>query len=255
MIEEVDRSLERWLRAAIPLPQGAGEVSFDQPERDWDARRSVPLVDLFLYALAPAAGRAATGSKVVARGEGLGREHAVPVVEARYLISVWGGGPGVEHDLLARIMSLLAAHKAIPAEHLGESLRRTKPSHTLSINPDETTTSAQLWTALSVPPRPSVQVRIETPLALPVAVPANDPPRSFELTVTGARPPAARSRRRRQFGRADASLAGGRVVGRRGSALIEDSGRYNVEADADDDLDLQPPDGAAPGASEAADHG
>lgn len=248
MIEELDRSLERWLRAAVPLPSGAADLRFDQPEADWDARRSVPLVNLFLYGLTPAAGRAATGSKVVARGDGgLGREHAVPVVEARYLVSVWGGGPGVEHDLLGRLMSLLAATKAIPTEHLSEPLRRTKPGHTMSLTPDETTTTSQLWTALSIPPRPSVQLRIETPLALPVAAPANDPPRSLELGTTDPRLPAARSRRRRQFGRADTTLAGGRVIGRRGSAIIEDSGRYNVEADVGDDLELQPPDGAGGG--------
>lgn len=239
MIEEVDRSLERWLRAAVPLPQGAADVRFDQPDREWDARRSVPLVDLFLYALTPSAGRAATGSKVVPREGGLARQHTVPVVEARYLISVWGGGPGVEHDLLGRIMSLLAASKAIPSEHLSESLRRTQPAHTLSLSPDEGTTPTQLWTGLSIPPRPSVQLRIETPLALPVAVPAADPPRSLELGTTDPRVPAARSRRRRQFGRADAAVAGGRVIGRRGSALIEDSGRYNVEADPGDELEVQ----------------
>ena len=244
MIEELDRSLERWLRAAVPLASGAADIRFDQPEKDWDARRSLPLVDLFLYALGPAEGRAAAGSNVVARGEGLGREHAVPVVEARYLISVWGGGSGVEHELLGRIMSLLAASKAIPDEHLSDALRRIKPAHSLSLAPDPATTTAQLWTALSIPPRPSVQLRLSTPLALPLALPANDPPRSLELGTWNYHEPAARSRRRRQFGRADAAMAGNRVIGRRGSAIIEDSGRYNVEADEGDALHLPPHDEA-----------
>lgn len=244
MIEELDRSLERWLRAAVPLAQGAADVKFEQPEREWDARRSVPMVNLFLYGLLPASDRVATGSRVVARGEGLAREAVVPVVEVRYLISVWGGGAGVEHDLLGRIMSLLAASKAIPEEHLSEPLRRAKPRPVLSLTPDDHTSNSQLWTALSVPPRPSMQLRVETPLALPVAVPANDPPRSLHLGTSDHRLPAARSMRRRQFGRVDQSLAGGRIVGRRGSALIEDSGRYAVHADESDELTVLPPEDA-----------
>lgn len=241
MIDELDRSLEAWLRAAVPLPPGVAEIGFDPPERDWEARRSTPLLDLFLYSLSPSQDRAATGSRVIEHNGGLARERVVPVVEARYLISVWGGGSGVEHDLLGRVMNLLAASRSIPPEYLGDGLRAARPSPSLSLAPDEATSATQLWAALSVPPRPAVQLRIQTPTGLPVPVMANDPPTSMQLFTTDQRQPAAHSRRRRRFGRTDPSAAGGRVVGRRGSAIIQDSGRYSVEADPDDDVSIEPP--------------
>ena len=242
MIEEVDRSLERWLRAAVPLPSGTADVGFDQPEKDWDARRSTPLVDLFLYSLSPSESRAATGSRLIQRPDGgLARERVMPILQARYLVSVWGGGPGVEHELLGRIVNLLAASKAIPAEHLGEGLRAVRPAPVISLAPDDATTLTQLWTALSVPPRAGVQLLVETPVGIPVATPAADPPRFLQMTARDRRAPAAYSQRRRVFGRTDPSMAGGRAVGRRGAAIIEDSGRYNVEADPGDEITIEPP--------------
>jgi hypothetical protein len=240
MIEELDRSLERWLRAAVPLAQGTAEVRFDQPERDWDARRPIPLVDLFLYSLRPSTNRAATGSWLVRQDGGLAREPVVPVFEARYFVSVWGGGPGVEHEL-GRIVNLLAPLRAIPEEHLGDGLRLARPRPAISLAPDDTTTSTQLWSALGIPPRAGVQLRVESPMGVPVALPAADPPRTMQLVTSDRRRPAAYSRRRRVFGSTDPAAAGGRVVSPRGSAIIEDSGRYGVEAAPDDPIEIEPP--------------
>lgn len=250
MIDELDRSLERWLRAAVPLPASAAEIGFEQPQKDWAARRSTPLLDLFLYALAPSERRAANGTRLVPRdGGGLARQREVPVIEARYLISVWGGGPGVEHDLLGRVVNLLAASRAIPDEHLSDALRAARPRPTISLVPDDSTTATQLWSALSVPPRPAFQLLIETPAGLPISTPANDPPSGMQLTIGDRRRVAARSQRRRTFGQADPAAAGGRAISRRGSAIIQDSGRYSVEADPNDPIVIEPP--TEPGAGDA----
>lgn len=241
MIDELDRCLERWLRAAVPLPSAVAEIGFDAPERDWESRRSTPLVDLFLYALTPSKDRAARGSRVIAHEGGLARVQQTPMIEARYLVSVWGGGPAVEHDLLGRIMNLLAASRAIPAEHLSDGMRALRPAPTVLLAPDQTTSATDLWAALSVPPRPAVQLLIQTPSGAPVPIQANDPPTSLRLTTTDTTLPAARSRRRRRFGQTDASAVGGRAISRRGSAIIQDSGRYSVEADPDDPITIEPP--------------
>lgn len=226
MIDEIDRSLERWLRAEVPLPASTSEVRFDQPEKDWDARRSIPLVDLFLYSLTPSRNRASTGSRVVPReGGGLARERVVPVVEARYLISVWGGGPGVEHELLGRIVNLLAPARAIPEEHLGDGLRLARPRPSLALSPDDTTSATQLWSALGIPPRAGVQLRVESPMGVPVALPAADPPSAMHLVSSQRDQPAAYARRRRVFAGGGASPAGGRVPGARTAAVIQDTAR------------------------------
>ncbi|WP_052666309.1 Pvc16 family protein [Nitriliruptor alkaliphilus] len=241
MIEELDRALERWLRAAVPLPAGIAEIGFDPPERDWESRRSTPLVSIFLYAVAPSKEQS-TGSRVVPRsGGGLAREATVRVLSARYQISVWGGGPSVEHDLLGRVMRLLAAHRAIPDEHLSDVLRAARPTPVVSLEPDESTTTTDLWNALSVAPRPAIQMLVEAPAGPPVAVPVNDPPTALVLATTDRTGTASRSLRRRTFGRTEPSAAGGRAIGRRGSAVIEDSGRFNVEADPGDSIVIEPP--------------
>ncbi len=249
MINELDRCLERWLRAAVPLPSSVAEIGFDAPERDWESRRSTPLVDLFLYSLTPSKDRAARGSRVIQHEGGLARVQQSPMVEARYLISVWGGGPAVEHDLLGRIMNLLAASRAIPSEHLSDGMRALRPAPTLFLAPDQTTSATDLWAGLSVPPRPAVQLLVQIPSSAPVAIPANDPPTSLSLTTTDKSLPAARSRRRRRFGQTDASAVGGRAISPRGSAIIQDSGRYSVEADADEPITIEPPERTAQGTS------
>ncbi len=225
MFEEIDRSLERWLRAEVPLPPGDAEISFDQPEKTWDARRSTPLVDLFLYSLSKSASRAETGSRVVpGENGGLARVRVVPVVEARYLVSVWGGGPGVEHELLGRVMNVLAANREIPDAHLSDALRAARPAPSLSLDPDTQTSFTHLWSGLGVPPRPAIQLLVYAPtgVARPNDVP--DPPSAVRLGV-GERPPAAAfAPRRRVFGRATA--ASGEEEGQqRARAVVDDSAR------------------------------
>jgi hypothetical protein len=228
MIDELDRSLERWLRAAVPLPASAAEIGFDHPQREWETRRSVPLVDLFLYSLGPSKERAATGTRVVPREDGgLARVREVPVIEARYLISIWGGGAAVEHDLLGRVMRVLAASRTIPSEHLSDALRAVRPPMYLSLAPDESTSATQLWSALSIPPRPAVQLLVETPVGLPMPYAVNDPPSALELSTFNRRLPAARSLRRHSFERVTEPTV---RAGRRG-AVIEDSARGGGEPD------------------------
>jgi len=69
----------------------------------------------------------------------------------------------------------------------------------------------------------------------------NDPPEIVEFTFENRRAPAAHSARRRIFGRSDPSLAGGRAVGARGSAVVQDSGRYLIDAQPGDEIVVEPP--------------
>lgn len=242
MIEELNHSLERWLRDAADLPIGRVDVQFDQPEADWTGRRPVPLVNLFVYELARSKRRSVAGLRLVADGDGMGRMDHVPTIEARYLIGVWGGGSGAEHDVLARIVHVLAQRSSIPDPYLTETLRLAQPRPALSLAPDERASTIQLWQALNVPARAGAQLLVEAPMALPTTVRLAPSPSAVLLDTRGLVEPAAYSRRRRVLGRR-ADAAGRRVATRRGTALVEDSGRYNVEGEPDDDLAVLPPDG------------
>lgn len=48
MIHEVDVAIRSVLRGGV-LPDGAGDVAFETPTRDWAARRNAPTVNAYLY--------------------------------------------------------------------------------------------------------------------------------------------------------------------------------------------------------------
>lgn len=231
MLEEIDRALERWLTAAVPLPASVAEVGFDPPVRDWESRRATPLVDLFLYAIAPAT-QQVNGSRVVVGADGgYARESEVRVLSSRYLISVWGGGPAVEHDLLGRLARVLADHHAIPEAHLGDTLSAARPRPTVSMDPAGHTPMTDLWAGLGVAPRPALQLRVDAPAGLRVAVPVRPPPQVLELGAHDRRVPAARTVRRRRFLTEDGAPLGSAV------ARVEDSARPPSQTDPTGDAD------------------
>src|ERR1700712_5936947 len=49
LIPLVEQGLEKLVRAALPLPEQVGEVSFDPPSRSWAAQLSRITVSMFLF--------------------------------------------------------------------------------------------------------------------------------------------------------------------------------------------------------------
>ncbi len=242
MIEELDRSMETWLRHALTLGSRDAEISFERPEADWGQRRSVPLVNLFLYALAPSVGRSAASLRTVRTPDGgYARQRDAPIMAARFLISVWSSDPAVEHDLLARVAHLLTSSHQIPARHLTPALAEIRPIPALSTRADEETTVATLWQSLEVPARLATQLLVEMPIGRPEVTTTNDPPQIVEFGLANRNAPAARSSRRRVFGTSDPSMAGGYAIGSRGSAIVQDSGRYLIDAQPGDEIVVEPP--------------
>lgn len=236
MLDELDQSLERWLRADVPLPPGRVEVSFDQPKGDWDARRSQPLVNLFLYAVAPSVTRAVNRDTRLVRhddGRMVRRQH-MPVMKNSYLVSVWGGGADVEHEILGRVATTLGAASGVPIEHRGERLRVGMAQITLLA--DERPDVPALWSALDVPARPALQLSVHTVLGTPVDHPTAPSPSSVRLrTESTARGTAAYSERRRVFARV--SNANQPPSPRTASTRVQDSARddHLLDLRGDDD--------------------
>ncbi len=248
MIEALDRSLENWLRAAVNLGQRSAEVSFEKPEAEWAQRRATPLVNLYLYSLAPSESRNAASLRTVRTADGgYARQRDAPVMTARFLITVWSSDPAVEHDLLAQVAHLLSSNRGIPSQHMTPTIAALRPPPVLSTEPDPDITVAGLWQALDVPARLGTYLSVEMPVGEPEAQVTNDPPEVVEFTFENRRAPAARSARRRVFGRSDPSLAGGRAIGARGSAIVQDSGRYLIDALPGDEIVVEPPEGGEDG--------
>ena len=242
MIEELDRSMEAWLRDALSLGSRDAEISFERPEADWAQRRSVPLINLFLHSLTPSVGRSAASLRTVRTEDGgWARQRDAPIMAARFLISVWSSDPAVEHDLLARVAHLLSSSRQIPPRHLTPALAEMRPVPSLSTRPDEETTIATLWQSLEVPARLATQLLVEMPVGKPEVRTTNDPPEIVEIGFANRSAPAARSQRRRVFGTSDPSMAGGYAIGTRGSAIVQDSGRYLIDAQPGDEIVVEPP--------------
>ena len=118
-ISNVDSGLERLLRARLPLPEEVGDVAFDTPSSGWSAQLSRITVNFFLYDVQRSTlpSRSATLRPEENGGSQL-RRRPQPMVQLAYLVSAWAGNPRDEHQLLGRVVSLLAGTEVLPDEHL-----------------------------------------------------------------------------------------------------------------------------------------
>jgi hypothetical protein len=117
-IRVVDESLERMLRAELPLPEELGDVTFEIPNSTWAAQLSRITVNLFLYDVTRSSHPNRAAQRRVGddgRGE---RRAPQPMIELDYLVSAWAGSPRDEHQLLGDVISRVAAMDALPDKYL-----------------------------------------------------------------------------------------------------------------------------------------
>ncbi|HTZ43951.1 MAG TPA: DUF4255 domain-containing protein [Jatrophihabitans sp.] len=122
LIPLVEQGLEKLVRAALPLPEQVGGVSFDPPSRTWAAQLSRVTVSMFLFGI----GRSAQPPRPVPDRSGPDgqpqRRRPVPMIELNYLVSAWAGNVRDEHELLGDVLGCFLTHQALPAEHAAPAL-------------------------------------------------------------------------------------------------------------------------------------
>lgn len=190
LIPTVERGLERLLRAAIPLPESVGDVSFDTPSGTWAAGLSRVTVNLFLYDVqrSPQPPRPAS-ERTTADGR-LERRPPLPMVQLGFLVSAWAGNTQDEHQLLGDLLACFLLHGVLPAEHLPAPL---DSSVQLSVGPaDPVTRSKDIWSGIDGKLRPSFSVvatvALDTIAWAPVA-PRVDSVRGYAAPRPSALPP------------------------------------------------------------------
>ncbi len=144
LIPTVDEGLERLLRAALPLPEDVGDVSFEPPSGTWSAQVNRLTVNLFLYQVnrsnqPPRASANRPGER------GTERRFPLPIVQLGYLVSAWAGSPRDEHSLLGDVLTCMLAHQVLPAEHLP---RPAASPVQLVVASDELNRPRELWSSL-----------------------------------------------------------------------------------------------------------
>jgi len=141
-IRIVDEGLERFLRAQVPLPEDAADVSFEIPSSNWAAALSRVTVNLFLFDVTRSSqpNRAAV-RRVDESGKGE-RRAPQPMVELDYLVSAWAGNPRDEHQLLGSVLSRIAGLDTLPPEYLPRPL---SSSVHLTFVEDERHRARDIW--------------------------------------------------------------------------------------------------------------
>jgi uncharacterized protein DUF4255 len=123
-ISHVDSSLEKLLRARLPLPEEMGDVSFDPPSGTWSAQLSRITVNLFLYDIQRSNQPSAPTARTPDGGPAQ-RRRPQPMMQLGYLVSAWAGSPRDEHQLLGDVVSIFAGVEVIPGDLLPAELSST----------------------------------------------------------------------------------------------------------------------------------
>jgi hypothetical protein len=182
VIQFVDRALEDFLRARVPLSSHAVDVSFQSPDRTWGAALTRPTVNVFLWDVASHSGYLKTGLEQRVTPEGkVERRPVSPVVDLSYLVTAWATERRDEHELLGSVLECVLAHRALPEEFLPD--RFTGARCGLSLAPADRHVPGDFWSALDGRLKPGLQLQVALPIEVFAWEPTATPADQVELTV------------------------------------------------------------------------
>jgi hypothetical protein len=182
MLASVNSSIARLLHERGGLPADEVEVSFRQPTQAWASSRVLPTVNCFLYALEEFTDLRNSAMQASVSAAGRVTQRMPPRrYSLRYQVTAWSSEPEDEHALLWRALATLARYSQLPDEMLvGETRASGLPFHARVGRPEEGPSPTELWSALSLPPRPALIYTVIVPLDLEIAL---DAPLVLSATV------------------------------------------------------------------------
>lgn len=173
VLADVDSSIRAWLTDEL----SAGiDIAFDPPPRS-ETRSRAPQVNLFLYAItedldgmpaAPLRLRAADGRQT-------GTMAPPRSYHLSYLVTAWASGVAEEHELLGAVIGAHAENDVLDQEHLRGTLRDLDSPLPIRVGWSPAGAAREIWTALGVPMRTSVELTVTAP-ALPSRLKPLAPP-------------------------------------------------------------------------------
>lgn len=161
VVAAVDTALAAFLRAALPLPEEVGDISFDAPDRTWGAQLSKVTVNAYLYDVgrSPLPGR--PGQERVRTDGRTERRGPAPQGRLSYMVTAWAGSTADEHVLLGELLDLFAGVQALPAAFLPDGLEGPVQ---LAISQREGRRPGDLWQGLDGRLKPVVELDVTVPL-------------------------------------------------------------------------------------------
>jgi hypothetical protein len=233
MIQDVDESL-RALVKRDALNGSKADVAFDAPNKEWSSRRNTPTVDLYLYDIREDLEQREVMWEAIRDDSGFVTERRPPArrFKLSYLVTAWTQRPEDEHRLLSSLLSCFLRNQKMPVDLITGSLVGARLPITLNIAmpPPQDRSISDVWSALGGELKASLDLVVNAPFEIKVAVPAG-PPVLEEPKFSFARPggetedaaaPAARGGK----GKRGAAVAeGAKPVGAPGPGGPKASGR------------------------------
>jgi hypothetical protein len=176
VIDDVDAALVNLLSDG--LPKGT-QVSVGAPDDDGAARRAT--LNLFLHDVREDMSRRYTEPEPVRSENGRMAERRVPHrrFHLSYLVTATAADEAAEHRLLSQALGVLAGQEVVPAKHLTGGLAQMKVPVLLSLWPlregAPVHAAPDIWSALGVALRPSIDLQVTSPL-VPAVVEEVGPP-------------------------------------------------------------------------------
>jgi len=186
MLHLLDETMEKFLRAVVPLPQREVDVAFAAPDRDWAAAQSSrPTVDLYLWDIRPNLSEREYGEVMVDGDNGRRlRRDPLPRVDCRYLITAWTTEVRDEHSLLGDLLSALLLHRVIEDEYLHGMFAAVRPLPTLRLRSGDGTENSDFWSALGGQLKPGLDLVVTVTVDAAIRVPAGPPTEVVEAHAT-----------------------------------------------------------------------
>ncbi|MFT4658954.1 MAG: hypothetical protein ACI8V4_003150 [Ilumatobacter sp.] len=239
MLELIDGGLESFLRASVPLSAVDVDVSFEAPDREWSSKLSRPTVNCFLWDLRRSADKATAGVRTVVRDGVRVHQHALPVVELRYVVTAWTNDHSDERVLLAGLMRSLLAAGQISYQHLDESLHQLPEPVLAMARAGED--HMDVFKALEGKVKPGLNIVVSTQMDTGVYQEAGPPVESIITAIgqIGADGPEPTERRRiagEVLNARERGLVGAIVRSPSGATRISDAGRFLLRAQVGDEI-------------------
>jgi hypothetical protein len=181
MIQDVDESL-RALVKRDALNGSKADVAFDAPTKEWSSRRNTPTVDLYLYDIREDLEQREVMWEDIrgdARDPRLITERRPPPrrFKLSYLVTAWTQRPEDEHRLLSALLGCFLRHPTLPADALSGTLVEARQPIMLNIAlpPPQDRSLSDVWSALGGELKPSLDLVVNAPFEIKVAIPAGPP--------------------------------------------------------------------------------
>ncbi len=179
---------------------------------------------------------ARSGVRTSNRGGVLVHQHALPIVELRYVISAWTSDHGDERGLLSGVMRSLLTFGAVPREFLPPVYAGLdEPVLTLARAGED---HMDVFKALEGQLKPGLNVVLSTEFDTGAAVPAGPPVGGVETAI--GRMNGAKERRRRVAGEvlnaAERGAVGAIVRAPHDMTTINSQGQFLLRADEGDEI-------------------